>query len=126
MLRRRIKDDVVLTKKSPSGQQVLALGFDKLQDEAMALWQYTVVVTNAPYELQAIGQLYRDRCDCENGFDEQATVAVRGGASDENGRPGGTALDADARQGGFDQGDGGPCFGSDCVCETLCGAIAEI
>jgi hypothetical protein len=55
--RRRLKDDVVLTKKSPSGQQVLALGFDELQDEAMALWEYTVVVTNAPYELQAIGQL---------------------------------------------------------------------
>jgi hypothetical protein len=70
MLRRRIKDDVVLTKKDASGQQVLALGFDALQDEAMALWEYTVVVTNAPYELQAIGQLYRDRCDCENGFDE--------------------------------------------------------
>jgi hypothetical protein len=70
MLRRRIKEDVVLTKKDGSGQQVLALGFDELQDKAMALWEYTVLVTDAPYELQAIGQLYRDRCDCENGFDE--------------------------------------------------------
>ena len=23
-----------------------------------------------PYEITAIGQLYRDRCDCENGFDD--------------------------------------------------------
>jgi hypothetical protein len=27
-------------------------------------------VTNSDYELKAIGQLYRDRADCENGFDE--------------------------------------------------------
>lgn len=29
-----------------------------------------MLVTNAPYDILAIGQLYRDRCDCENGFDE--------------------------------------------------------
>lgn len=34
------------------------------------LWEYAVLVTNADYELQSIGQLYRDRADCENGFDE--------------------------------------------------------
>jgi hypothetical protein len=28
------------------------------------------LVTNSDYELKAIGQLYRDRGDCENGFDE--------------------------------------------------------
>ena len=33
-------------------------------------WDYAVLVTNADYELQAMGQLYRDRADCENGFDE--------------------------------------------------------
>jgi len=34
------------------------------------LWEYAVLVTNAAYDLEAIGQLYRDRADCENGFDE--------------------------------------------------------
>ena len=34
------------------------------------MWEYTVLVTNAAYDVAAIGQLYRDRCDCENGFDE--------------------------------------------------------
>ena len=29
-----------------------------------------MLVTNAQYDIAAIGQLYRDRCDCENGFDE--------------------------------------------------------
>lgn len=34
------------------------------------LWEYAVLVTNTNYDLGAIGQLYRDRADCENGFDE--------------------------------------------------------
>lgn len=50
-------------------QLVLALPFDEVQDSAQ-LWEYTVLVTNVQYDLTAIGQLYRDRCDCENGFDE--------------------------------------------------------
>jgi hypothetical protein len=33
-------------------------------------WDYCVLVSNSNYELKAIGQLYRDRADCENGFDE--------------------------------------------------------
>jgi hypothetical protein len=33
-------------------------------------WDYCVLVTNSHYETKAIGQLYRDRADCENGFDE--------------------------------------------------------
>lgn len=40
-----------------------------MQDNAK-VWEYTVLVTNAGYDITAIGQLYRDRCDCENGFDE--------------------------------------------------------
>ena len=70
VLRRRIKRDVALTaKRGDQGQQVLALGFDETQDDAQ-LWEYTVLVTDVAYDLNAIGQLYRDRCDCENGFDE--------------------------------------------------------
>jgi hypothetical protein len=46
-------------------QQVLALGWDEVQEDAQ-LWEYTVLVTDVAYELSAIGQLYRDRCDCEN------------------------------------------------------------
>jgi len=40
-----------------------------VQDSAQ-MWEYTVLVTDVKYELAAIGQLYRDRCDCENGFYE--------------------------------------------------------
>ena len=38
--------------------------------DAGKLWEYAVLVTNSDYPLAAIGQLYRDRADCENGFDE--------------------------------------------------------
>jgi hypothetical protein len=76
VLRRRIKNDVALTAKksgrndqSKTDQLVLALAFDEVQDSAQ-MWEYTVLVTDVNYELASIGQLYRDRCDCENGFDE--------------------------------------------------------
>jgi len=74
VLRRRIQHDIALTaknaaKKRDDDQLVLALPYDEVQDNAQ-LWEYTVLVTNAQYDITAIGQLYRDRCDCENGFDE--------------------------------------------------------
>ena len=34
------------------------------------LRDYTVLVTDVAYPIDAIGQIYRDRVDCENGFDE--------------------------------------------------------
>ena len=74
VLRRRIKHDIALTAKKrrakgESEQLVLALAHDDVQDNAQ-VWEYTVLATNATYDIAAIGQLYRDRCDCENGFDE--------------------------------------------------------
>jgi hypothetical protein len=74
VLRRRIKHDIALTAKkrgqAEHGEQLmLALPHDEVQNSAQ-LWEYTVLVTDAPYDIAGIGQLYRDRCDCENGFDE--------------------------------------------------------
>jgi Transposase DDE domain group 1 len=72
VLRRRIKHDIALTANQAAkhGEQlVLALPYDEVQDSAQ-VWEYTVLVTNVAYDISAIGQLYRDRCDCENGFDE--------------------------------------------------------
>ena len=40
------------------------------QNEAIKNWQYAVLVCDTPYKLEYMGQLYRDRADCENGFDE--------------------------------------------------------
>ena len=40
------------------------------QNEAIKNWEYAVLVCDTPYKLANMGQLYRDRADCENGFDE--------------------------------------------------------
>lgn len=41
-----------------------------MPDQDVQAWEYAVLVTNSAYPLAAFGQLYRDRADCENGFDE--------------------------------------------------------
>lgn len=39
----------------------------------LALADMQVLVTDVDYPLEFMGQLYRDRCDGENGFDELKT-----------------------------------------------------
>jgi hypothetical protein len=41
-----------------------------LLDQDVELWEYAVLVTNSSYPLVSMAQLYRDRADAENGFDE--------------------------------------------------------
>jgi len=79
ILRRAAKSDVALTRKAAEGQMELLL-----PDEDVELWEYAVLVTNSSYPLESIpptdedlsvgapsmAQLYRDRADAENGFDE--------------------------------------------------------
>lgn len=67
VLRRRVQGRVLAEVKAPQGQQTLLFAD---ADDPVKLWEYAVLVTNADYALEAIGQLYRDRADCENGFDE--------------------------------------------------------
>jgi len=67
VLRRRVKDSLAAETNSEDPQQ--ALHFIDRSD-TVKLWEYAVLVTNADYALESMGQLYRDRADCENGFDE--------------------------------------------------------
>jgi hypothetical protein len=41
-----------------------------VHDRGQRLWEYAVLVTDVACPLEAIGQLYRDSADAENGFDE--------------------------------------------------------
>jgi hypothetical protein len=66
VVRRALRESLA-AKRDEAPQQSLQF---LLPSEPMKLWEYAVLVTNTDYELQAIGQLYRDRADCENGFDE--------------------------------------------------------
>jgi len=50
VLRRRIKHDIAVTARRDDGQMVLALPHDSLENNAK-LWEYTVLVTNAEYDI---------------------------------------------------------------------------
>jgi hypothetical protein len=68
VLRRAVKTDLALSRKTKNepGEQIELL----MPDNDVQAWEYAVLVTNSAYALDAFGQLYRDRADCENGFDE--------------------------------------------------------
>ena len=68
LLRRPIKVDLALSQQVPwqLGEQAELFfpGKDK------RVWEYATLVTNSSYKPQTIAQLYRDRADAENSFDE--------------------------------------------------------
>jgi hypothetical protein len=65
ILRRAASSDVALTHKVAEGQLELLL-----PEQDVEVWEYAVLVTNSGYVLESMAQLYRDRADAENGFDE--------------------------------------------------------
>lgn len=67
LLRRRLQGHVALSKHDANGHLQLAL-VDV--DEPYNRYEYAVLVTDLPYDIAGIAQLYRDRADCENNFDE--------------------------------------------------------
>ncbi len=68
LLRRRLKGPVAVSDRRGGGQQ-LALGFVEVET-GKELWEYGALVTSLNDAIVAFGQLYRDRGDCENAFDE--------------------------------------------------------
>lgn len=74
VLRRAAKTDLALSRKVKRAQGSLAQLGEQIEllmpDKDVQVWEYAVLVTNSAHPLAAFGQLYRDRADCENGFDE--------------------------------------------------------
>lgn len=64
-LRRPIVGDVLLATDTPQ----LELAFVEF-DRPAKRYEYAVLVTDLPHEICALAQLYRDRADAENVFDE--------------------------------------------------------
>jgi hypothetical protein len=67
LLRRKLNRDLALTDRNDRGQELLSfieVGPDK------EIWEYGALVTSLDAEILTLGQLYRDRADCENAFDE--------------------------------------------------------
>jgi hypothetical protein len=67
VLRRRLKDAVGLSSSDDGGPPQLA--FVEI-GEATEIYEYSVLVTSLDEDAEAFGQLYRDRGDGENIFDE--------------------------------------------------------
>ena len=65
----RLKRQVQLDKSTARMDTALREStFDALSTDSIL--DCAVLVTHSNYEPKAIGQFYRDRADCENGFDE--------------------------------------------------------
>jgi len=74
VMRRVRKTDLVVETRRPGRPSAKDKAQAELhfidENEPVKSWEYAVLVCNTHYELENIGQLYRDRADCENGFDE--------------------------------------------------------
>ena len=73
IVRQRIKGGLARERHVHGKQLKLDLAGPSVH-EGDRLWEYAVMVTDAKYPIEAIGQLYRDRADCRvckvRGFDE--------------------------------------------------------
>ena len=67
VLRRKLKGSVVAGVRDDADQ--LQLGFAEIEGYT-ELYEYAVLATTLQEEVLTIAQLYRDRADCENVFDE--------------------------------------------------------
>ena len=66
ILRRPLAGEVTLVDQGPVQLQLAFIE----GAETMKRYEYAVLVTSLPLEVLSIAQLYRDRADCENCFDE--------------------------------------------------------
>ena len=67
LLRRKLARDQPISDRSKPDQSLL--GFAEVGPDK-ELWEYAALVTSLHHEILTLGQLYRDRADAENLFDE--------------------------------------------------------
>ena len=71
VLRRPLQGEMLITQEDETGQQLLGfIEADRKSGKQLTGYEYAVLVTNLDYDVLGLGQLYRDRADCENTFDE--------------------------------------------------------
>jgi hypothetical protein len=69
VVRQRIKSGVA-RQRGVHGKQLKLDLVGPSVHEGERLWEHAVMVTDVAYPIEVVAQLYRDRADCENGFDE--------------------------------------------------------
>src|SRR5512147_1455409 len=67
LLRRRLKEPVAVTVATDGGQGELFWADPK---DGAVVWEFSVLVSSLDLEIRSLAQLYRDRGDGENPFDE--------------------------------------------------------
>jgi hypothetical protein len=76
LLRRKLARDLAIADTTNAAQP--RLGFAEIGPDK-SVWEYAALVTSLDSEILTLGQLYRDRADCENGFDELKNQWAWGG-----------------------------------------------
>jgi Transposase DDE domain len=84
-MRRKLKRDLAITDRSQSPYP--PLGFMEVGPDK-EVWEYAALVTSLESEILTLGQLYRDRGDCENSFDELKNQWGWGGFTTQDLAPG--------------------------------------
>lgn len=70
VLRRPLRGEVLIAQED-NGQQLLGfIEANRKTGKRITGYEYAVLVTNLDHEILSLGQLYRDRADAENAFDE--------------------------------------------------------
>ena len=69
IVRQRVRGGIARERRIDGRQLRLDLAGPSVHDSDK-LWEYAVLVTDVAYPLESIAQLYRDRADAENAFDE--------------------------------------------------------
>jgi hypothetical protein len=74
VLRRRVTGRLLAEGQADESQAHLLLADTP---EYLPAWEYPVRITNTSHALEDVGRLYRDRADCENGFDGMSARHTR-------------------------------------------------
>ena len=81
--RRSPPKDVALPAQAAEGEQLLQ-GFSEVVQSQDSLWEYGILVISLECENRTLAQLYRDRGDAENTFDELKNQWGWGGFTTQN------------------------------------------
>ena len=66
-----LRGEMLVAQDDDSGQQLLGfIEADRKTGKQLTSYEYAVLATNLDHEILSLGQLYRDRADAENAFDE--------------------------------------------------------
>lgn len=70
LIRRALLGEIAITQGDERQQVLGFIEADRKTGKRIRGYEYAVLVTNLPHEILTLGQLYRDRADAENSFDE--------------------------------------------------------